>query len=119
VKREGGEHEVYTVQIGPHFAIWMKPEEYQEYYGLSYKASPHPYGEIAVLHLVATDLDRAEETIGAARQVARVPDKRTGEDTLLVPPDERDGFTFAITQRDPEEWARWREGITGERLQVT
>ncbi len=113
------EDHIYEVSIPPHFAIWMKPEEYQEQYGLSYKASPHPFGELAVVHLLAHDLDKAEEMIGEMRRnVTRLPDKRTGVDTLFVPPDERDGFTFAITERPVEEWLRERVGVTGERLEV-
>jgi hypothetical protein len=118
VLSKGGYHGAFEVWIGPHLATWITPEHYQEDYGLSYKASPHPFGEIAVIHLLATDLDKAEETIGAARQATRIPDKLTGADTLLVPPDARDGFTFAVTGRPIEEWIRWREGVTGDKIEL-
>lgn len=114
----GGEDGIYSLTISPHTLTWMPPEEYQDQYGLSYKASPHPFGEIAVIHLLAHDLDKAEETIGAARQITRLPDKLTGVDTLFVPPDERDGFTLAITQCSVEEWLRERVGVTGEKLEL-
>ncbi|HEX9988236.1 MAG TPA: VOC family protein [Chloroflexia bacterium] len=45
--------------IPPHFAVWMKPEKFQDHYGLSWKTSPHPWGELSVIHLLAQDLDRA------------------------------------------------------------
>ena len=117
--KEDESGQIYEGAIKPHFALWMKPEEYQDHYGLSYKASPHPYGELAVMHLLARDLDKAEEMIGEmGSNAARLPDKRTGIDTLFVPPDERDGFTFAITERPVEEWLRERVALTGERLEV-
>jgi hypothetical protein len=113
---EGGSCEV---SVPPHFALWIKPEEYQEQYGISYKASPHPFGELAVIHMLANDLDKAEEMVAEmGRNATRLPDKRTGADTVIVPPDERDGFTFAITERPVEEWLRERVEITGERLEL-
>jgi hypothetical protein len=79
---------------------WITQLEYQEQYGLSYKASPHPFGEMAVAHMLAVDLNRAEAMIGEmGRNAVRLPDKRSGINTLMVPPDERDGFMFAITER--------------------
>lgn len=114
IMEKGGIFEVYT---RPHTITWMTPIEYQEQYGLSYKSSPHPFGEIALINMLAQDLDKAEEMITAAgRSAARFPDKRTGADTLLVPPDERDGFTFAITQFPIEEWLSARVAATGEKL---
>jgi hypothetical protein len=114
---EGGNS--YEVYIRPHFARWIKPDEYQEQYGISYKSSPHPFGELAVIHILANDLDKAEEMVAEmGRNATRLPDKRTGADTVIVPPDERDGFTFAITERPVEEWLRERVELTGERLEL-
>ncbi|HEX9988237.1 MAG TPA: hypothetical protein VGE45_07155 [Chloroflexia bacterium] len=54
----------------------------------------------------------------AGRAVTRLPDKRTGVDTLYVSPDPRDGFTFAITQRPAQEWLNERTAVTGENLEL-
>jgi hypothetical protein len=118
VRRVGGGHGPCEFTFGPHFARWISPEDYQEAYGLSFKAAPHSYGEIAVLHLLAESLDVAEEKIGAARQVARIVDAISGDDLLLVPPDPRDGFTFTLRERPATDWLQWRTGLTGEKLEL-
>lgn len=107
------------VRTGPHFARWLTPLHYQEYLGLSYKEPPHPYAEMAIIHLLAEDLDTAEELIATSgRDVSRLPDVASGLDTLYVYPDPRDGFTFAITQRPSHEWLAERTALTGERLEL-
>jgi hypothetical protein len=109
----------YEVRTGPHFARWLTPLHYQEYLGLSYKEPPHGFGEMAVIHLLAEDLDKAEEWIASAgRDISRLPDPASGLDTLYVYPDPRDGFTFAITQRPAQEWLDARVRLTGERLEL-
>lgn len=119
IHSEGGAHAEYSVQIGPHLASWLSPLDYQDKYGLSYKSPQHPFGEIAVLHLLAQDLTMAEEQIESLnRNATRMPDALTGVDTLLVPPDEQDGFTFAITERPAEEWLKERIKMTGESLEI-
>jgi hypothetical protein len=111
--------DICETSIPPHFAVWMKPEKFQDHYGFSWKASPHPYGELSVIHLLAQDLDRASQMLEAAgRSVTLLPDKRTGVDTLYVSPDPRDGFTFAITQRPAQEWLNERTAATGEKLEL-
>ncbi|HEX8600904.1 MAG TPA: VOC family protein [Chloroflexia bacterium] len=108
------------VRTGSHFARWLTPLHYQEYLGLSYKEPPHRYGEMAVIHLLAEDLDKAEELIATSRRdTSRLPDVASGLDTLYVYPDPRDGFTFAITQRPAQEWLAERTALTGEKLELT
>ena len=115
VRESNGAFEVY---VKPHTLRWLSPLDYQEQYGLSYKPAPHAYGEMAVIHVLAESLDTAEEQIASlSRAVACIPDKLTGVDTLIVPPDERDGFMLAITQKPAEEWLSERVGVTGERLE--
>lgn len=119
IESEGGPHAAFHLQIGGHEATWMRPEDYQEQFGLSYKASPHPFGEMAVIHLLAEDLNKAEEMVATpGRSATRIPDKRSGADTLLVPPDERGSFTIAITQRPAKEWLAERVAATGEKLEL-
>ncbi len=107
------------VRTAPHFARWLTPLHYQEYLGLSYKEPPHLYSDMSVIHLLAEDLNKAEELIaGAGRDVSRLPDAASGLDTLYIYPDPRDGFTFAITQRPAQEWLAERTALTGEKLEL-
>ena len=109
----------YEVRTGPHYARWVTPLHYQEYLGLSYKESPHSYGEMSIIHLLAEDLDKAETVIGeAGRDVARMPDYASGLDTVYVYADPRDGFTFAITQRPAQQWLEERTALTGEKIEL-
>lgn len=103
------------VQIGPHQVQWMAPEAYQAAYGLAWNPSPHSCGDIALLHLLASDLGIAKAMLDAAGRRTFSTSMR-GEGGLLVEADQRDGFTFLIRERPPETWLRERAARTGERL---
>ena len=105
------------VRLGAHQVTWMTPEEYQVAYGTIWVPSPHPQGELAVLHLLASDLDTVHTMLEqAGRRIS--PVSEGGEDGLLIAPDVRDGFTFLVRQRPIENWLQERIGKTGERLQL-
>ena len=107
----------FHVWIPPHWATWMRPEDYQAVYGLSWVPSPHPVGELALLHLLASDLGVVERRLeGSGRRTFRV--SVSGEEELLVAPDARDGFVFAIRQQPVETWLRERMGHTDEMLEL-
>lgn len=114
VKRAGtGFH----VRIGPHRATWMTPGDYQVCYGLNWVPCSHPAGELALLHLLASDLGVAETMLqSSGRRVIPVSVRR--EEELLLAPDTRDGFIFAVRQQPVETWLRERTERTGERLEL-
>ena len=105
------------VRIGAHRVTWMTPEEYQAAHGLDWALSPHPQGELAVLHLLASDLDSVHRMLEQGRRRTS-PVSVDGEDGLLIAPDVRDGFAFLVRQRPIENWLQERIGRTGERLQL-
>lgn len=110
---------VFSVYVKPHTLEWLSALEYQEQYGLSYKPAPHGFGEMSIIHVLSDDLDETERQLGVLeRAVVRIPDKRTGVDTLIVPPDERDGFTMSITEKSAEGWLRERTAATGEKIEL-
>jgi hypothetical protein len=114
-----GAGEQCLVQIGPHRAVWMTPLAYQRTYERPWVASPHPCGDLAVLHLLATDLTRAGLLLErAGRQIMPLREGRAGAPGLLVVPDPRDGFMFAIAERPVAGWLRERTALTGEQLAV-
>lgn len=107
----------FHVWIGPHRATWMTPETYQESYGLDWTPFPHPNGELALLHLLAADLNVAKQMIEQnGRRTS--PVSVQGENQLLTKPDPRDGFVFVIRQRPIEIWRQERMQRSGERLQL-
>jgi hypothetical protein len=108
-----------VVQIGAHRAVWMTPRAYERTYGWPWVAAPHPCGELAVLHLLATDLARAGTLLErAGRQVRRLREGGADTPVLLVAPDPGDGFVFAIAERPLEDWLRERRARTGEEVTI-
>ena len=107
----------FQVWIGPHRAMWVAPEEYQAAYGLDWTPFPYPVGELAILHLLASDL-RVVKTMTEEAGRRTCPVLVGGEEELLIAPDARDGLVFAVRQRPIEMWLRERTGRTGERLEL-
>ena len=107
----------FDVWIGPHQARWMTPDAYQATYALQWRPFLHPGGELALLHLLASDLSAAKRMLEQSeRRLASIVVK--GEEELLIAPDARDGFTFIIRQQSVEIWLRERMVRTGEKLQL-
>jgi hypothetical protein len=108
----------FDVFIGCHRALWMTPETYQSTYGLDWIPAPHAFGELAVLHLLASNIDTAKRVL---EQAGRQVFSREMEDhhELLIQPDARDGFVFSIQQQSIEIWSQERMARTGERIKFT
>jgi hypothetical protein len=82
---------------------------------LDWTPPPHPCGDLALLHLLATDLSRAQAMFeSAGRRIDAL--SVAGRAELLVRPDERDGFAFLIHQQPAETWLEERLRRTGEKL---
>lgn len=107
----------FDVWIGPHQAMWMTPEAYQASYGFQWIPSPHPNGELALLHLLACDLGAAKRMIEQSGRRTSSISVRT-EEELLIAPDARDGFIFIVRQQSIELWQRERMARTGEKLKL-
>ena len=104
-----------AVRIGPHQATWMAPDAYQTAYGRPWMAAPHPYGELALVHLLAANLERMRIMLEqAGRQV--IPHNANGHEMLLIEPDARDGVRFLVQQQPIAIWLQERTARTGEQL---
>jgi len=107
----------FHVQIGPHMVMWMTPEYYQLSYGSKWVPSSHSFGELAFIHLFASDLHFAKTMIKqSGRQTFLVKAREVEE--LLVAPDGQDGFTFIIQQQPVDTWLHERMKRTGEKLKL-
>jgi Glyoxalase-like domain len=104
-----------TVQIGPHFATWLTPDEYRRRYNRAWQEAPHDRGEIALLHLLADDLRVAADTFARAN----LPVEHLHPERLLVGPIPGDGCTFLVAEARPEAWAAHRQTQTGEEFTIT
>lgn len=79
--------------------------------------APYPYGELALLHLLASDLQTVQTMMEQAGR-RTIPISEGGREELLVEPDARDGFVFAIRQQPVEMWLGERTARTGEKLEI-
>ena len=107
----------FSVQIAPHPAEWLTPEAYQAVYQTRWTPSRHPFGDLALLHLLATDLRTAQMLLERSGR-RTIPISRAGEQQLLVEPDPRDGFAFLVREHPAESWSQERRALTGERLEL-
>jgi hypothetical protein len=108
----------FSVQIGPHWAEWRTPGAYRSTYALDWIPHPLPHGELALLHLLATDVQAVKNLMEQAGRRS-FPVSVAGGEALLVAPDVRDGFVFVVRQQPVETWLRERVGRTGERLKLS
>ncbi len=107
----------FGVFIEPHQALWMTPDTYQAAYGLDWMPAPYSIGELAVLHLFASNLERAKKmTEQSGRRVFLK--EMEGHEELVIAPDARDGFVFSIRQQPVETWSQERTARTGEKFKI-
>jgi hypothetical protein len=105
------------IRIGAHRVTWMTPDDFEVEYGMNWVPSPHSHGELAVLHLLASDLAAVQATMEQAGR-GTFPVSAEEQDALLIAPDVRDGFTFLVRQHPIEIWLQERTRRTGEKLQL-
>ena len=116
LQREEG---IVEVRLEPHVFTWMTPEKYREKYRLPWKFASHPFGEIAILHLYASSLEKVQEMLHkAGREIAPIGNDRIGGEGILILPDMRDGLTFSVTECPVQDWLDERTAITGEHIKV-
>jgi hypothetical protein len=107
----------FVVRIGPHVVTWMSPDTYHTAYGRPWITSPHRYGDLALLHLLATDLGQVQTIFErAGRRV--IAHTIHGQAALLIEPDRRDGVTFLVQQQPIAAWLQERMARTGELLSL-
>jgi len=105
----------FTIQIGPHLVTWMTPDACLTTYGQPWITSPHVYGDLALVHILATDLEQARIVLEhAGRRV--IPHTTNGQEALLIKPDPRDGVTFLVLQQPIAIWLQERTARTGEQI---
>jgi hypothetical protein len=105
----------FTVQVPPHQAEWLTPEAYQAAYQRRWIPRQPPYGDLALLHLLATDLRTVKKMLEASGRPT-ISISHSGEERILIEPDPRDGFAFLVQERPAEPWLQQRIAQTGERL---
>jgi Glyoxalase-like domain len=108
---------VFSVMVTPHTAWWMSPKVFQERYGIVWTPTPHHWGHLAAIHILAENLDLARSIL-APRVVPRIAHNRR-EDFLLVSPTGEDGMIFIIREYPIELWRSERSSVTGEQIVVS
>jgi hypothetical protein len=103
------------LQIGPHRALWLTPERFRSTFKRDWPSPKHPSGELAVLHLLATDIDWVKTNFEKCGRKTVMIDF-LGKRELLITPDQRDGFIFSVREALIEEWAWERDQRTNEKL---
>lgn len=79
--------------------------------------APHPCGEIAILHLLASDLRKVKSMLeGAGRKTTLL--STNDREELFVEPDPRDGFAFLVQEGSVNAWLPERMNRTGERIEI-
>lgn len=95
--------------VGPHRLRWFDPDTYADRYDLAWTPSGDGADAIALVELVALDLDRVERLANQAGRTLR----RLDDGALLLDPSDHDGFHFLIRAGNLDEWVAWRQEWTG------
>ncbi len=104
-------------ELGPHTATWLTPDAAGALFGRPWQPAQHQAGEVAALHLLATNLAHVRATFeGQARVVRDLRDDDLDLRGLLIEADPADGFVFVVTQRGVHEWLEARRAVTREAL---
>lgn len=95
--------------VGPHRLRWLDPDTHADRYGLAWTPSGDGADAMALVELVALDLDRVERLAQKAGRTTR----RLDDGALLLDPSGHDGFRFLIRPGKLDEWVTWRGARTG------
>jgi hypothetical protein len=111
------EQNIYAVMVPPHVAWWMTPQVFQEHYHVTWIPTPHRYGHLAAIHLLAENLDIAANILGqhSTKHVNSVRQEKI----LVVSPTNADGITFIVRESPIERWRDGRSRVTGERIVIS
>lgn len=96
-----------TIAIGHHQVRWLEPEGYRRHFKRDWILADHPFGEIAAIHLLGDDVDRAASL--AAEAGFSVERGVPAINAVLVEPDPGEGPVLAIHERPRPDWDRCRE----------
>lgn len=88
----------HELQLGPTLATWLSPDAYRSRFGREWVPAPHANGELALLTVLATDLNAVASTLERSDWPG-VP----MEGGIFVPPNPVDGFSFLIKEAKREE----------------
>ena len=106
-----------TMQILPHFIQWITPQKFNMIYKSKFYPSKSSVGELYVIHLLTKDLKYTKEDFESKGKIVTERNLRVGNEkieSILVERNQDDGFLFAISERDPEEWLKWRQSKVNE-----
>lgn len=106
-----------TMNLPPHFIQWITPQKFSMIYKKDFVPSKTRIGELYVIHLLSKDLDYTKNYFKDKGKNVTERSIRLGSDRLesiILDRNVKDGFLFAISERDPEEWLEWRKSKTGE-----
>lgn len=96
-----------TIAIGCHQVRWLDPARFRRHFKRDWILADHPFGEIAAIHLLGDDVDRAASL--AAEAGFSVERGVPAIDAVLVEPDPGEGPVLAIHEWPRPDWDRCRE----------
>jgi hypothetical protein len=107
------------MDLPPHFIQWITPQKFSMIYKKDFIPSKTRIGELYVIHLLTKDLNYTKEYFQKKGKNILERSLRLGSnrlDSILLERNKNDGFLFAISERDPEEWLNWRKKIVNEQF---
>jgi hypothetical protein len=104
--------------LGPHLLRWISPRVFEQETGRPWQPASHEYGELAMVHVLADNLERAGEMFASAGVPAEVVHAAKREPMFLVGPERVDGVLLAMTEVPVRQWLEGRRMRTGEVIQV-
>jgi hypothetical protein len=109
------------MDLPPHFIQWITPQKFKMLYKTEYYPTKSEIGELYVIHLFTKDLEYTKNYFKERGKEVKEVNLRFGLDILksiLIERNHYDGFFFAVSERNPEEWLKWREERINERYEI-
>lgn len=108
------------MELPPHFIQWLTPQKFQMFYNMNFPESDTRIGELAVIHLFSKDLKYTKEYF--EKKGIKVNERRLRFGTervesIILERNEHDGFQFAISEKDPQEWLKERQDAVNEEFE--
>lgn len=107
------------MDLPPHFIQWITPQKFEMFYKTKHVQSTAQLGELYVIHLYTKDIKFTKgflEKRGMKVEERRLRFGSESIDSILLERNPKDGFLFAVSERDPEKWLRWREKKVKEKF---
>ncbi len=109
-----------TMDLPPHFIQWITPQKFSMIYKVDFVPTTLKVGELYIIHVFSKDLKYTKEYFESKGKKVVERNVRIGSERLesiIIERNSNDGFFFAVSEKDPEEWLKLRFAKVKEKFE--